>query len=130
MGLETFYKRLRGDRPEITIVEADEIRQAWLSTFYDVALWQKLHASDFPPQGLRRDPSWPALVLVLARAWIRRRCPKTFPFRDDLLVGFSKPLCLNFPVQGSACRGDDARPRQHASGAQGLKREADRDRAR
>src|SRR5262249_28376977 len=38
MGLETFTKRLRGDRPELTIVEADTIRQAWLNTFYDVAL--------------------------------------------------------------------------------------------
>ena len=28
--------------------------------------------------------------------------PEDIPFRDDLLVGFSKPLCLNFPVQGSA----------------------------
>jgi DNA polymerase family A len=27
MGLETFYKRLRGDRSELTIVEADAIRQ-------------------------------------------------------------------------------------------------------
>ena len=68
MGLETFYKRLRGDRPEITIVEADAIRQAWLNTFYDVALWQKLHAADFPPQRLRRDPARPALALVVARS--------------------------------------------------------------
>ena len=28
--------------------------------------------------------------------------PEDIPFRDDLLIGFSKPLCLNFPVQGSA----------------------------
>ena len=27
--------------------------------------------------------------------------PEDIPFRDDLLIGFSKPLCLNFPVQGS-----------------------------
>ena len=33
-----------------------------------------------PPQRLRRDPAWPALVLVLARAWIRRRCPRTSRF--------------------------------------------------
>jgi DNA polymerase-1 len=28
--------------------------------------------------------------------------PEDIPFRDDLLIGFSKPLSLNFPVQGSA----------------------------
>jgi DNA polymerase I len=101
MGLETFYKRLRGDRPEISIVEADVIRQTWLSTFYDVALWQKLHASDSRRKGYAETR--------LGRRWYwswRALDPETLPedisFRDDLLVGFSKPLCLNFPVQGSA----------------------------
>ena len=28
--------------------------------------------------------------------------PEDIPFRDDLLIGFSKPLSLNFPMQGSA----------------------------
>jgi DNA polymerase I len=101
MGLETFYKRLRGDRPEISIVEADVIRRTWLSTFYDVALWQKLHASDSRRKGYAETR--------LGRRWYwswRALDPETLPedisFRDDLLVGFSKPLCLNFPVQGSA----------------------------
>jgi DNA polymerase-1 len=101
MGLETFYKRLRGDRPELTIVEADAIRQAWLNTFYDVALWQKLHASDSRRKGYvetrlgrRWHWSW--------RAMDPEALPDDIPFRDDLLIGFSKPLCLNFPVQGSA----------------------------
>ena len=101
MGLETFYKRLRGDRPEISIVEADAIRQAWLNTFYDVALWQKLHAADSRRKGYAETRlgrrwywSW--------RALDPETLPEDIPFRDDLLVGFSKPLCLNFPVQGSA----------------------------
>jgi DNA polymerase I len=101
MGLETFYKRLRGDRPELTIVEADEIRRAWLGTFYDVALWQKLHAADSRRKGYAETR--------LGRRWQwswsahdPETLPEDIPFRDDLLVGFSKPLCLNFPVQGSA----------------------------
>lgn len=101
MGLETFYKRLRGDRPEISIVEADVIRQTWLSTFYDVALWQKLHSSDSRRKGYAKTR--------LGRRWYwswrtldSETLPEDIPFRDDLLVGFSKPLCLNFPVQGSA----------------------------
>ena len=101
MGLETFYKRLRGDRPEISIVEADAIRQSWLSTFYDVALWQKLHAADSRRKGYAETRlgrrwywSW--------RAMDPETLPENIPFRDDLLIGFSKPLCLNFPVQGSA----------------------------
>jgi DNA polymerase-1 len=101
MGLETFYKRLRGDRPELTIVEADEIRQAWLTTFYDVALWQKLHSSASRRQGyvetrLGRRWYW------TWRAMDPETLPEDIPFRDDLLVGFSKPLSLNFPIQGSA----------------------------
>jgi DNA polymerase I len=101
MGLETFYKRLRGDRPEISIIEADAIRQAWLSTFYDVAIWQKLHAADSRRKGyaetrLGRCWRW------AWRALDPETLPEDIPFRDDLLVGFSKPLCLNFPVQGSA----------------------------
>jgi DNA polymerase-1 len=101
MGLETFYKRLRGDRPELTIVEADAIRQAWLNTFYDVALWQKLHASASRRQGyvetrLGRRWYWSW------RAMDPETLPEDIPFRDDLLVGFSKPLSLNFPIQGSA----------------------------
>ena len=101
MGLETFTKRLRGDRPEISIVEANEIRQAWLDTFYDVALWQKIHAAASRRKGYaetrlgrRWQWSW--------RAMDPETLPEDIPFRDDLLVGFSKPLCLNFPVQGSA----------------------------
>jgi DNA polymerase-1 len=101
MGLETFFKRLRGDRPEISIIEADAIRQAWLSTFYDVALWQKLHPADSRRKGyaetrLGRRWYW------AWRALDPETLPEDIPFRDDLLVGFSKPLCLNFPVQGSA----------------------------
>jgi DNA polymerase I-like protein with 3'-5' exonuclease and polymerase domains len=101
MGLETFYKRLRGDRPELSIVEADAIRQAWLNTFYDVALWQKLLASDCRRKGyaetrLGRRWHW------AWRALDPEALPEDIPFRDDLLIGFSKPLCLNFPVQGSA----------------------------
>jgi DNA polymerase-1 len=101
MGLETFFKRLRGDRPEISIIEADAIRQAWLSTFYDVALWQKLHAADSRHKGyaetrLGRRWYW------AWRALDPESLPEDIPFRDDLLVGFSKPLRLNFPVQGSA----------------------------
>ena len=101
MGLETFYKRLRGDRPELTIVEADEIRRAWLSTFFDVALWQRMHASDSRRKGYAETR--------LGRRWQwswsahdPETLPEDIPFRDDLLIGFSKPLCLNFPVQGSA----------------------------
>jgi DNA polymerase-1 len=101
MGLETFYKRLRGDRPELTIVEADEIRQAWLNTFYDVALWQKLHSSASRRKGhvetrLGRRWYWSW------RAMDPETLPEDIPFRDDLLIGFSKPLSLNFPIQGSA----------------------------
>ena len=101
MGLETFYKRLRGDRPELTIVEADAIRQAWLNTFYDVALWQKLHSSASRRKGyvetrLGRRWYWSW------RAMDPETLPEDIPFRDDLLVGFSKPLSLNFPIQGSA----------------------------
>ena len=101
MGLETFYKRLRGDRPEVTITEADEIRRAWLTTFFDVALWQKLHASDSRRKGyaetrLGRRWNW------TWRAMDPETLPEDVPFRDDLVIGFNKPLCLNFPVQGSA----------------------------
>ena len=95
------YKRLRGDRPELTLVEADAIRQAWLNTFYDVALWQKLHAANSRRQGYAETR--------LGRRWYwswraidPETLPEDIPFRDDLLVGFSKPLCLNFPIQGSA----------------------------
>ena len=101
MGLETFYKRLRGDRPEVTIVDASNIRQAWLDTFYDVALWQKLHSSASRRKG--------SVETRLGRRWYwswRAHDPDTLPedipFRDDLLIGFSKPLSLNFPIQGSA----------------------------
>ena len=100
--LETFYKRLRGDRPDLTIVEADEIRQSWLNTFYDVALWQKLHSSASRRKALCRDPSRSALALRSWRALDPETLPEDIPFRDDLLVGFSKPLSLNYPIQGSA----------------------------
>ena len=101
MGLETFYKRLRGDRPEVTLEEADTIRKSWLNTFFDVALWQKLSASNSRRNGY--------VETQLGRRWHwswRALDPATLPedirFRDDLLRGFSMPLCLNFPVQGSA----------------------------
>jgi DNA polymerase-1 len=101
MGLEAFYKRLRGDRPEISIADADAIRQAWLATFHDVGHWQRLHASNSRRNGYAETRlgrrwywSWGALD--------PETLPEDIPFRDDVLAGFSKPLCLNFPVQGSA----------------------------
>jgi DNA polymerase I-like protein with 3'-5' exonuclease and polymerase domains len=101
MGLETFYKRLRGDRPELTLVEADAIRQAWLNTFYDVAIWQRMSAAASRRKGYAETR--------LGRRWFwswraldPETLPEDIPFRDDRLLGFSKPLCLNFPVQGSA----------------------------
>jgi DNA polymerase-1 len=101
MGLELFYKRLHSDRPELTLVEADAIRKAWLSTFFDVALWQRMSAAASRRKGYaetrlgrRWHWSW--------RALDPETLPEDIPFRDDRLLGFSKPLCLNFPVQGSA----------------------------
>jgi hypothetical protein len=35
------------------------------------------------------------------RAMDPETLPEDIPFRDDLLIGFSKPLSLNFPIQGS-----------------------------
>ena len=95
MGLETFYKRLRGDRPELTYDEASEIRQAWFTTFFDVALWQKLHASNsrrmgFVETNLGRRWHWNW------RAMDEEALPEDIPFRDDLLIGFSKPLTSTF----------------------------------
>ncbi|MFZ0601082.1 MAG: DNA polymerase, partial [Roseiarcus sp.] len=74
---------------------------AWLNTFYDVALWQKLHASASRRKGyvetrLGRRWYWSW------RAMDPETLPEDIPFRDDLLIGFSKPLSLNFPIQGSA----------------------------
>ena len=87
MGLETFYKRLRGDRPELTIVEADAIRQAWLSAPSMTSRSGKSSTLETPATEVTSRLARPTLVLVLALR-IRRRCPKAIPFRDDL-VGFS-----------------------------------------
>ena len=129
MGLETFYKRLRGDRPELTIVEADQIRQAWLTTFCDVALWQKLHSSASRRQGyvetrLGRRWYW------TWRAMDPETLPEDIPFRDDLLVGFSKPLSLNFPIQGSASEVMSLALINTHKALKGSKRKADRNRSR
>jgi DNA polymerase I len=100
MGLATFTKRLRADR-EISITEAELIRQAWFAAFPDVALWQKLFAAERHRFGYVE--TW------LGRPWYWRwralepdAVPDDVPFREDLIEGFSKPLCLNLRVQGSA----------------------------
>ena len=98
LGAEIRGVDLASDLADETVAE---IRRAWLEIFCDVALWQKLHASESRRNGyaetrLGRRWRWSW------RALDPETLPEDIPFRDDLLVGFSKPLCLNFPVQGSA----------------------------